>query len=231
MKATQPHTSEHSERSQLWRENYTILMPEQPNKDQKSRLGFYIDWLAAQNRSWYQPDLQAYRDYLLYQRQRSDKQGRLSPATLSPQTALAHLATIRGRYGELTRSNAVRDLLFALANPDDSEAEQRALVDEFFIRMVNDVHPASAPVKLVEKQDLADSEHLRLKPYQVSALLRAPGISSLRGLRDTALICLMICSGIPGKPRRRRCRWMTCDNSWAGNCHCACAKARAASNA
>ena len=37
----------------------------------------------------------------------------------------------------------MRDLLFELVNPDDSEAEQRAMVDEFFIRMMNDVHPAS----------------------------------------------------------------------------------------
>ena len=76
------------------------------------------------------------------------------------------------------------------------EAEQRALVDEFFIRMMNDLHPTAAPVKIVDVQDVADSEHLRLKPYQVSALVRAPGITSLRGLRDTALITLMVCSGI-----------------------------------
>ena len=70
------------------------------------------------------------------------------------------------------------------------------MADLFLIRLQTDVHPANAPVKLVEKQDIADSEHLRLKPYQVSALLQAPGISSLRGLRDTALITLMVCSGI-----------------------------------
>ncbi|MDE2749661.1 MAG: tyrosine-type recombinase/integrase [Chloroflexota bacterium] len=186
----------HETRSKLWRDNYAILMPDAPNKDQKSRLGFYIDWLSEQGRAWYQPDLGAYRDYLLFRRARLDRQGKSKPATLSPQTTLAHLATIRGRYSQLTRSNDVRDLLFELANPEDSEAEQRALVDEFFIRMMNDLHPASAPVKLVEAQDIADSEHLRLKPYQVSALVQAPGITSLRGLRDTALMTLMVCSGI-----------------------------------
>ena len=54
----------------------------------------------------------------------------------------------------------------------------------------------AAPVKLVAKQDTADSEHLRLKPYQVSALIQAPGIANLRGLRDTALMTLMVCTGI-----------------------------------
>jgi len=183
-------------KQRLWRDNHAMLMPANPSKDEKSRLGFYIDWLGETRRSWYQPDLQAYRDYLLFERTRRDKKGARKSATLSPQTALAHLATIRGRYAALTRSNEMRDLLFELVNPDDSEAEQRAMVDEFFIRMMNDVHPAAAPVKLVAKQDTADSEHLRLKPYQVNALIQAPGIANLRGLRDTALMTLMVCTGI-----------------------------------
>ena len=190
-----PHSADDT-RSQLWRANHAILMPENPNKDQKSRLGFYIDWLSARGLAWYQPDLNAYRDYLLHQRTRQRKDGTSVAATLSPQTTKAHLATIRGRYDQLTRSNDTRDRLYELANPADSEAEQRALVDEFFIRMLNDLHPSAAPVKLIVKQDIADSAHLRLKPYQVSALVQAPGIASLRGLRDTALIALMVCSGM-----------------------------------
>ena len=177
-------------------ENQAMLMPANPGKDEKSRLGFYIDWLTQNKRSWYQPDLQAYRDYLLYRRERVDGRGQREPATLAPQTVAAHLSTIRGRYDALTRSNDMRDLLYELVNPEAPEAEQRVMVDEFFIRIMNDVHPAAAPVKLVAKQDLADSEHLRLKPYQVSSLIQAPGISSPRGLRDTALITLMVCTGI-----------------------------------
>ena len=196
MEATLQGTAAAERRSQLWRENSAILMPHHPNKDLKSRLGFYIDWLSRNQLSWYQPALEAYRDYLLYERFRIDKRGQRVPATLSPQTVVAHLATVRGRYGELTRSNEVRDRLFELTNPDDSESEQRALVDEFFVRMMNDVHPATAAVKLVALQDVADSAHLRLKPWQVSALVRAPGISTLRGLRDTALMTLMVCTGI-----------------------------------
>ena len=173
-----------------------MLMPAKPSKDEKSRLGFYINWLAETRRNWYQPDLQAYRDYLLFERTRADKKGNRKPATLSTQTVLAHLATVRGRYAAFTRSNEMRDLLFELVNSNDSEAEQRAMVDEYFIRMMNDVHPAAAPVKLVAKQDTADSEHLRMKPYQVSALIQAPGIANMRGLRDTALMTLMVCTGI-----------------------------------
>ncbi|MCY4466960.1 MAG: tyrosine-type recombinase/integrase [Chloroflexi bacterium] len=193
--ATQ-HADLSQRQARLHRENSAVLMPSAPSKDQKSRLGFFIDWLTRAERHWYQPDLRAYRDYLLYERTRRNNRNQVKAATLSPQTALAHLATIRGRYKELTRSNEIRDRLYELANPYASEAEQRALVDEFFVRLANDLHPTAAPIKVVEMQDRADSEHLRLKPYQVNALLGAPGISSLRGLRDTALMTLMVCTGI-----------------------------------
>lgn len=179
-----------------WRENASVLMPPKPNKDQKSRLGFFIDWLTRTQRAWYHPDLAAYRDYLLEERERIDRQGRRIHAPLAPQTALAHLATIRGRYDELTRSNQVRDRLYSLTRGADSPADRKAMVDELFVRLANDVHPATAPIKMIKKQDIADSEHLRLKPYQVKALMQAPGISSLRGLRDTALMALMVCTGI-----------------------------------
>lgn len=183
--------------AQLQRENTAVLMPSAPGKDQKSRLGFFIDWLTRADRHWYQPDLRAYRDFLLHERARTNKRNQVKAATLSPQTALAHLATIRARYAQLSRSEAARESLFDIvANPEASNAEQRAMVDEFFLRLAFDVHPQKAPIPLVEIQDRADSEHLRLKPYQVSALLGAPGIGSLRGLRDTALMTLMVCTGI-----------------------------------
>ncbi|MCY3574623.1 MAG: site-specific integrase [Chloroflexi bacterium] len=182
--------------ARLLRENTAVLMPPAPGKDQKSRLGFFINWLTRAGLHWYQPDLRAYRDYLLHKRTRANKRNQVKIATLSPQTALAHLATIRGRYKELARSNDIRDRLYELANPDASESEQRALVDEFLLRLANDLHPTAAPIAVVELQDRADSEHLRLKPYQVSTLLGAPGISNLRGLRDTALMTLMVCTGI-----------------------------------
>ncbi len=174
-------------------------MPADPTKDQKSRLKFFIEWLSESGREWHYPDLPAYRDYLLNDRIRLDKQGNARDATLSPQTVQAHLATIRARYGELIRSSEVHDDLIDLgdlASSDDDGTQARDLADMFLVRLQKDVHPATAPVKLIAKQDIADSEHLRLKPYQVSALIQAPGIANLRGLRDTALIALIVCTGI-----------------------------------
>ena len=46
------------------------------------------------------------------------------------------------------------------------------------------------------RQDGPDAEHLRLTTEQANALLAAPGIHTLRGLRDTAAIALMLCTGI-----------------------------------
>lgn len=180
----------------LWRETHTILMPADPSKDEKSRLGFFIDWLARTSRRWYQPELAAYRDYLLKERTRLDNNNNLVFSPLAPKTVIAHLATIRARYSNLTRSNQVRDMLYAMTDPQSSPADRKAMVDELFVRLANDIHPATAPVKIIEKQDIADSEHLRLKPYQVGALVKAPGISGLRGLRDTAMMTLMVCTGV-----------------------------------
>ena len=186
--------------SKLWRDNYSILMPDDPNKDQKSRLGFYIDWLTKNGREWYNPDLRMYRDFLLHERIRLDKDGNPRTATLAPRTVVAHLATIRARYSELMLNSEVQDDLIDLgdlAPPDDNDGQKaRQMAEMFLVRLQKDVHPSVAQVRVIESQDVADSEHLRLKPYQVSALVQAPGITSLRGLRDTALITLMVCSGI-----------------------------------
>ena len=195
-----PKRPDDASRSKLWRDNCAILMPDDPNKDQKSRLGFYINWLTKNGREWYNPNLRMYRDYLLHERMRLDKDGIPRKATLAPRTVVAHLATIRARYSELMLNSEVQDDLIDLgdlAPPDDDDGQKaRQMAEMFLVRLQKDVHPSVAQVKVVESQDVADSEHLRLKPYQVSALVQAPGITSLRGLRDTALITLMVCSGI-----------------------------------
>ena len=173
-----------------------MLMPADPSKDQQSRLGFFIDWLSANKRTWINPGLPEYRDYMLYERVRIDKRGQEKAATLSPNTANAHLATIRARYQRLLNSSEVLDDLIDRESGEHPEDRVEAGARGIFLRLQMDIHPSSAPIKLVKKQDIADSEHLRLKPWQVSALVRAPGLSSLRGLRDTALLSLMVCTGI-----------------------------------
>ncbi len=180
-----------------WKENHSILMPRNPNKDVKSRLQYFLEWLAEVQQPWYAPDLAAYRDYLLYERTRvHPATGDVIPARLVPTTVQAHLATIRGRYDALLRDNTVRDMLYARTPAQASPADRKAFVDEMLTRLQNAVHPSTAIVPLITRQDQADSEYLRLKPHQVRALLRLPGINTLPGLRDTTMIALMVCTGI-----------------------------------
>lgn len=178
-------------------DNALILMPSHPDKDEKSRLGYYIRWLDDNDMAWYQPDLAAYRDYMLYHRMKNDpRSGEIRPARLSAATVQAHLATIRGRYDDILRDNVVRQMLFELAPEDTQMADRKAFVDEVLVRLQNAVHPTSASVRAIIKQDTSENEYVRLKPRQVKALLRAPGLSTLRGVRDTAIMALMVCTGV-----------------------------------
>jgi integrase len=178
--------------------NFAVLMPPSPNKDVYSRLLFFLDWLDARRLPWYRPSLALYRDYLLNERTRQHpRSGESVPAPLSPAAANAHLATVRGRYRALLNSSAVRQQLYDALPPDVTDpASRKALVDELLIRLEHDIHPRDSSIKEITKQDNADSEHLRLTPAQVRALVRAPGVTTLMGLRDTALLALMACTGI-----------------------------------
>jgi site-specific recombinase XerD len=108
----------------------------------------------------------------------------------------AHLATVRGRYAAVLRDNRVRRALYDMAPAECGPADRKAFVDEALLRLQNAVHPAASAVVIVTQRDAADSEHLRLTPDQVSALLRGPGLDTLAGVRDTAIFALMACTGI-----------------------------------
>jgi site-specific recombinase XerD len=152
------------------------------DKDGKSRIGKFEKWLVQRGLSWQTPDLAAYRDDLLQ--------------NLSPATVAAHLSSIRGRYNALLNDNGVRTAFYAMTPQDASPSDKKAVVDELMQRLENAVKPSAAPVKQTVKQDRADSEHLRLTRKQASALIAAPGVHTLTGLRDTALIALILCTGI-----------------------------------
>lgn len=62
--------------------NQTVIVPPGAVKDQLHRLSRFARWLDATGCSWYQPDLAAYRDFLL-------EEG------LARTSVQAHLSTIR----------------------------------------------------------------------------------------------------------------------------------------
>lgn len=154
------------------------------SKDKRSRLGAYAMWVEMQGKAWYQPDLAEYLKHLLGER------------NLSASSASAHLSTIRTRYRELLRNPFIRDGLFEMVQPhSDSPADAKAFVDEIVERMRMAIDPESVKVEKTVLQDEADSDHVRLTENQARYMLHAPGIDTLKGLRDTAMIALMLCTG------------------------------------
>jgi site-specific recombinase XerD len=157
------------------------------NKDRISRLSCFADWLDAQGRTWYTPDLAAYRDYL-------------ASEGLRGSSIQAHLSTIRGRYAELLRDNQTRDEVMNAAAAhlpaDASVADILAVGNEALTRLQNAIDPKSAPVKMETKRDHTDAEHLRLTVAQANTLLAAPDVGTVKGVRDTAIIAMLLCTGI-----------------------------------
>jgi site-specific recombinase XerD len=121
----------------------------------------------------------------------------------APATIRAHLSTVRARYRRLLRDNDLRDALeiairegLEAQGQSYSPADVEALVRRKLDRMENAIDPATSPVTNKTSQDRPDAAHLRLTQEQANALLAAPGLDDLRGLRDTAVIALLLCTGI-----------------------------------
>lgn len=159
-----------------------------PSKDTKSRMSRFIDWLADTGTSWARVDLKDYRDYLSGQ------------CKLKPTSTAAHLATVRAAYRDIVRDNKIRDwFLQSTLNSTDkklSPADRLAMVNEAISRLVNLTYASNAPVKVRTVQDRSDSEQTRLTSDQARGLIAIPGTDTLKGVRDTAIIALMLCTGI-----------------------------------
>lgn len=179
----------------------TRIVPSNATGNTKSRLGQFEKWLAETNRDWTMPDLANYRDFLL--------------SRLSPNSAKAHLSTIRARYQMLIRDNTTRDALFEYAGNElerlgmqDTIANRKAMADEIITRLENSTHPSHSKVKVETIQDVVDAAHIRLTFEQAQTLINAPGLIPLKRLRDTAIIALMLSTGIR---ESELCNLQVCD--------------------
>ena len=159
-------------------------------KDEQHRLRLYTHWLDENSALWWQPDLATYRDYLLKDYTGRDNQ------PLGATSVRAHLASVRGHYQSLLRDNNVRQWFYNQCPPDQSPSDKKAAVDEVMQRIANAIDAQHASVKIVTRQDRPDDEHLRLTPDQAAALMGAPRTSTITGLRDTALLSLLLCTGL-----------------------------------
>lgn len=171
-------------------DNSQIIMRDARGKDQKHRLGRYVTWMNQSGRTWHSPDLVAYREYLLDEYTTSDDE------LLNANSVKAHLSTIRGRYQAVLRDNRTRDALYDLTPTDASPSDRKAFVDEIVKRIENAIDPINTEVKTITHQDRADEEHIRLTTEEAAALLHAPGIENTIAVRDTAIISMMLCTGV-----------------------------------
>ncbi len=160
-----------------------LTPPPSANKHRRYRMNKYLAWVGPR---WLDPKLNKYRDFLL-------------DSGLKASTVKAHLCAVRVAYRELLLD---RDLFFAqaaIAKKTAAFVEKKLAVDEMIIRITNAISPDAAKVKGVTVQDIPDAEVRRLTKSEADELLRMPGIAhpdNLRGLRDTALIAIALCTGV-----------------------------------
>lgn len=174
--------------------NALAFIPRGSVKDKLHRLKEYVTWLDREGCPWHNPDLAAYRDFLLYDYSGRDGQ------PLSASSVATHLSTVRGRYRELLRDNRVRDLLYQMTPGESPLADRKAFVDEMLTRIKNAADPDLSSVQVIKEQDVDDAKHRRLTRTEAEALMRAPfecaDNTPLQASRDTAIITLMLCTGI-----------------------------------
>ncbi len=155
------------------------------DKNLRSRMAKYLDWLDNNDLNWLQPDLGAWRDDLL-------------ELGMSPASIRVYLSNIRSAYDQVIGSSEFRDLLYNQARSIgvESPADQKAFVDELTTRIEQAIDPKATKVRVATHQDQPESQHLRLTKGQAEALIVAPGVATLTGLRDTAVILTLLCTGI-----------------------------------
>jgi site-specific recombinase XerD len=153
--------------------NQDALRPLRAGKDRKHRLTWFVAWLDDTGGNWLDPDLRAYRDYLLTERH------------LSVTSAVAHLSTVRGHYRELARDRAT---FGQKAGTDD-----QAAIETLVAHILSAIHPDAAPLARPRRPPAA---HLRLTQDQARQLIDAPDTSTPMGQRDQAVLALLLTTGI-----------------------------------
>jgi site-specific recombinase XerC len=148
--------------------------------DTDIRIARYFDFLRDRGKGWWQADLGSYRDYL-------------TDRGLAASTIRAYLSSTRRGLRRLVLD---RDLLYAFAPANAPPERRKAIVDEIETRLRIAADPEKSRVSGITVQDYDSREEIRLSRQQAQRLLRQPGIDTLQGLRDTALIAMMLCTGV-----------------------------------
>jgi site-specific recombinase XerD len=158
------------------------MAPGDASRGRRTPLTRYVEWLNRYHHHWTDPDLVAFAEHL-------------AAHHFTPETIYSYVCTVRGQYKTLLHDNRIRDALYAIMPRDADFASRKAMVDEVLTRIENALLSANDRAKPLVRQDRPDGDVLRLTPEQANTLLGLPGVDTLRGLRDTALIALALCTG------------------------------------
>lgn len=146
----------------------------------RSCLNSYLKWLERNRNHWTRPQISAYQDYLARTR------------GLSRQSVAVYTSIIRTRYREIAKDRALVSALFT-----DAEATEREwLIDEQMKRLsqaFEDRH--NEPVITRTKITPAEQGFL-LNHEALSSLTDQFDMNTAVGLRDAALISLMLATGL-----------------------------------
>lgn len=158
-----------------------------------------VQWLDATGNHWTGPNLIDYAAYLQSDSRMIDHNGKVKQQSLSASSVKSHLSTIRARYRAIMRQPGFKaqfkEAVKAM-RPAIGKADLRAEYLDMLEDMQDAINPELVTVKTVTKQDVIDSDHLRLTKSQAQSLIEAPGIKALIGLRDTTLIYFMLSTGL-----------------------------------
>ncbi len=175
-------------------EAYVSVRNELSRKNELSRIRQFEAWLRDEGTDLLRVDL---REYLQHLQQ--------PPRSLSPSSINAHLNSIRGRYRRMMRSDeyraALADVITAAAERGEvavhSVSDQLMLMNELERRIEYRIFGDDIRARQITTQDISDEERgIRLSESQVRMLLQMPDVRTLHGLRDAAIIAMMLCTGV-----------------------------------
>jgi site-specific recombinase XerC len=147
-------------------------------KDQHSRLHRFLVWLSMQQGVTF--TLADYRDYLLY------------VVKLAPSSVKSHLSSIRVFLRELIKNPVFKESLLKTIDPILAYDEREKLVDLQISRLREAIEFGTATVKYEPE----NRRNLNITEYHISNQLSGIKIDTPIELRDTAIITLMVATGI-----------------------------------
>lgn len=160
--------------------NFEWLIPKDTSratKDKRNRLMAFVEWTNQYDINPDTLDLIAYREFLETERK------------FKPTTIRVHLATVRGRLKELLEGDRLNELLRGHWGAGEELKEYSDGLRTRFLEVLNQDKGTSS-------QGSEWPRNLMLTEEEIQSLLDQLNIETLLGLRDAAIITLMIATGI-----------------------------------